>query len=317
LIQGGFESIFYNPINQKYIIASMFLSSLINASYEYFNKLLNTRKRKLEASNEEEDIFKNFIAKKDIIDNLNLMIMQIKDPNMMKNKKIRPVKGVLVYGKPGTGKTLIARCLEQIQNVNFIPSCASDYVEIFVGSGPKKVREIFEKARENAPSIIFIDELEAIGLQRSSNFNSYTNNIERYSTLNSLLSEMDGLNDNENILVIAATNREDLLDAALVRPGRFDMKIYIDLPDFEVRLKIYRHYLNNYGISSNITEELLKDISSQSENFSGAVIENVVTEAARLSFSKGSANVEKDDLLYTFRKNKTEFCKFKQYELLK
>jgi len=84
LIQGGFESIFYNPINQKYIIASMFLSSLINASYEYFNKLLNTRKRKLEASNEEEDIFKNFIAKKDIIDNLNLMIMQIKDPNMMK-----------------------------------------------------------------------------------------------------------------------------------------------------------------------------------------------------------------------------------------
>jgi len=223
----------------------------------------------------------------------------------------------LVYGKPGTGKTLIARCLEQIQNVNFIPSCASDYVEIFVGSGPKKVREIFEKARENAPSIIFIDELEAIGLQRSSNFNSYTNNIERYSTLNSLLSEMDGLNDNENILVIAATNREDLLDAALVRPGRFDMKIYIDLPDFEVRLKIYRHYLNNYGISSNITEELLKDISSQSENFSGAVIENVVTEAARLSFSKGSANVEKDDLLYTFRKNKTEFCKFKQYELLK
>ena len=145
------------------------------------------------------------------------------------------------------------QCLENLQSIHFISSCASEYVELYVGSGPKKVRELFEQARENKPSIIFIDELEAIGLHRSSNYNNYSHNVERYSTLNQvisnlikLLSKMDGLNDMEDIIVIAATNREDLLDAALVRPGRFDEKIFVDVPDTTTRYNMYIHYLNKY-----------------------------------------------------------------------
>jgi len=205
--------------------------------------------------------------------------------------------------------------LENLQSISFIKSCASEFVEIYVGSGAKKVRELFQKARAEKPAIIFIDELEAIGLQRSPNTSTYTNNVERYSTLNQLLAEMDGLNDMEDIIVIAATNREDLLDAALVRSGRFDMKILINIPDIETRYRIYVHYLEKYGYDKDgIDNEVLNYLANASENFSGANIEQIVNEAARVSFAKKLKLIDKDDLINSYEKNKETIKKFREFE---
>jgi len=198
-----------------------------------------------------------------------------------------------------------------MEDITFFSTCASEFCEIYVGSGPKKVREIFDLARENKPAILFIDELESVGFKRTSDSRSYVNNIERYSTLNQLLSELDGITENENLVVIAATNREDLLDAALTRPGRFDYKIHLELPDKHMRIQIFKLYLNHFKYDEeNINEELIEMFAEKSKNLTGANIEAIVNEAATLSFSKNETFITKEDFLASFNKNMNEFYKF-------
>jgi cell division protease FtsH len=198
-----------------------------------------------------------------------------------------------------------------MEDITFFSTCASEFCEIYVGSGPKKVREIFELARENKPAILFIDELESVGFKRTSDSRSYANNIERYSTLNQLLAELDGITENENLVVIAATNREDLLDAALTRPGRFDYKIHLELPDKHMRHQIFKLYLNHFKYDDeNINEKLIEIYAEKSKNLTGANIEAIVNEAATLSFSKNETFITKEDFETSFNKNMIEFCKF-------
>lgn len=183
------------------------------------------------------------------------------------------------------------------------------------------MRDYFKSARKDRPSIIFIDELEAIGAQRSSNYSNYTNNIERNSTLNQLLAEMDGVENNEGILVIAATNREDLLDSALIRPGRFDLKIHLDLPTKEERQKLFELYLKKQEIYQPNSENLLsKDsefiecLSENSEGLSGAIIEDIINKASALSYSRGDSGMDKKNIEAILNKSKSDHLKFKSYE---
>ncbi len=179
---------------------------------------------------------------------------------------------------------------------------------------------MFKQARLERPAIIFIDELEAIGVQRSSSYSNYTSNIERNATLNQLLAEMDGVEANTGVLVIAATNREDLLDPALVRPGRFDLKINLDLPSKEERVNMFELYLKKHDninlSSSNVLRdnEFMIKLGVLSEGLSGAIIEDVVNKASSICYSKQESVICKDTLLNVLNKSKEEYLKFKFYE---
>ena len=183
-------------------------------------------------------------------------------------------KGILLEGPPGTGKTLIAKAIASETNATFISVSASEFIELFVGMGAAKVRDLFRVARENTPAIIFIDEIDSIGKQRGSSL--IQGNDEREQTLNQILAEMDGFEPNEDILIIAATNRKDILDAALLRPGRFDRIIYVPLPDRDSRKAILSIYLQKKQTDA-IELDLIVEMT---QGFSGAQIKNLVNEAA-------------------------------------
>jgi cell division protease FtsH len=278
-------------------------------------KLQKYWRKKKEFTVSDEDLFNECVLNESVKNHLKIVVDQLKSPKKYEDKNIKLIKGCLVYGKPGTGKTLLARCLSKLDGITFINTCASEFVEIYVGSGPKKIREVFRLARENKPAIIFIDELESIGMHRSTDTFSYTNNIERYSTLNQLLAEMDGVYNHDNIVVIAATNREDLLDSALVRPGRFDYKINLALPDANMREGILKLYLGKYTYDmEEIGELVIKDFAKRGEGLTGANIESIVNDAATFAMSK-SGSIKNEDLEEAFKKNVAEFLKFKKFEL--
>ena len=184
-------------------------------------------------------------------------------------------RGILLEGPPGTGKTLLAKAIASECDANFISVAASEFVELFVGMGAAKVRNLFKKARDNSPSIIFIDEIDAVGKQRGTGINA--GNDEREQTLNQILAEMDGFSQNDNVIVIAATNRRDVLDNALLRPGRFDRIVNVPLPDKPSRLSIFKVHLQNKTIEDNID---LNYFSEMTAGFSGAQIKNLINEAA-------------------------------------
>nr|YP_009397516.1 Cell division protein FTSH [Dasyclonium flaccidum]ARW66702.1 Cell division protein FTSH [Dasyclonium flaccidum] len=187
-------------------------------------------------------------------------------------------KGVLLVGPPGTGKTLLAKAIAGEANVPFFSISGSEFVEMFVGVGASRVRDLFKKAKENAPCIIFIDEIDAVGRQRGTGIGG--GNDEREQTLNQLLTEMDGFEGNTGIIVIAATNRADILDAALLRPGRFDRQVSIDIPDFKGRLAILNVHAKNKKISPNVS---LSIIARRTPGFSGADLANLLNESAILT----------------------------------
>lgn len=201
----------------------------------------------------------------------------LRNPEKYSKSGAKIPKGALLIGSPGTGKTLLARAIAGESSVPFIQCSGSSFIEMFVGVGAKRVREIFENARKSQPCIIFIDEIDAIGKKRSSN--GFPSNDEREQTINQLLTEMDGFENQSKIVVIAATNRADILDDALLRPGRFDRKIQVKLPDVRGRLKILQvHSKNkNFKIDDNIS---LKDVAKQTIGFTGADLENLVNECA-------------------------------------
>jgi len=197
-------------------------------------------------------------------------------------------KGILLEGPPGTGKTLLAKAIATETNSSFFSISASEFIEMFVGVGASRVRDLFSSARQNSPAIIFIDEIDAVGRQRGAGINM--GNDEREQTLNQLLYEMDGFNNNENIVVMAATNRKDVLDQALLRPGRFDRIIRIPLPDQFSREKILNFYLEQKKVEKNINISTLAELT---DGYSGAQLKNLINEAAILSIRNNFTIIQK------------------------
>ncbi len=217
----------------------------------------------------------------------------LKNPETYTKLGAKIPKGVLLVGPPGTGKTLMARAVAGEAQVPFFSMSGSEFVEMFVGVGASRVRDLFKKAKEKAPSIIFIDEIDAVGRSRGK-VNAFQANDERESTLNQLLTELDGFGPNTGVIVLAATNRPDVLDKALLRPGRFDRHIYLELPTKEERKEIFGVHLRPLKLSKNIDVELLAKLSP---GFSGADIANICNEAALIAARKKKKTVEQEDFL--------------------
>lgn len=203
-------------------------------------------------------------------------------------------KGAILVGPPGTGKTLLAKAVAGEADVPFFSLSGSDFVEMFVGVGASRVRDLFRQAKEKAPCIIFIDEIDAIGRARGKNASMGGGNDERESTLNQLLTEMDGFGTNSGVIILAATNRVDILDKALVRAGRFDRQIHVDLPELSDRKAIFNVHLSKLKLADDINVEFL---AQQTAGFSGADIANVCNEAALIAARRDKKQVEKEDFL--------------------
>ena len=202
-------------------------------------------------------------------------------------------KGALLVGPPGTGKTLLAKAVAGEADVPFFSLSGSDFVEMFVGVGASRVRDLFRQAKEKAPCIVFIDEIDAVGRARGKNANMASND-ERENTLNQLLTEMDGFGSNSGVIILAATNRADILDKALLRAGRFDRQIHVELPDLNERKEIFGVHLRPIKIDESVDADFL---ARQTPGFSGADIANVCNEAALIAARKGKSFVQKEDFM--------------------
>src|SRR5215218_9599710 len=215
----------------------------------------------------------------------------LKDPKKFQKLGGHIPKGVLMVGPPGTGKTLLAKAIAGEADVPFFSISGSDFVEMFVGVGASRVRDMFEQGRKSAPCLIFIDEIDAVGRQRGAGLGG--GNDEREQTLNSLLVEMDGFDTTEGVIIIAATNRPDVLDSALLRPGRFDRQIYVDLPDLVGREQILRVHAKKVSLAENVD---LSVIARGTPGLSGAELANLLNEAALLAARRGKKKVEMIDV---------------------
>ncbi len=214
----------------------------------------------------------------------------LKRPEKFAKMGARVPKGVLLYGKPGTGKTLIAKAIAGEADVPFISMSGSEFIEMFAGLGASRVRKLFEKARKLAPCIVFIDEIDAIGSRRTSNSGAETENNQ---TLNQLLVEMDGFGSEETIIVLAATNRPEMLDKALLRPGRFDRRITIPTPDLKGRLAILKIHSKNKKLSDDVN---LESVAEDTAGFTGAELENILNEAAIIATKNKHEDIENMDI---------------------
>ena len=222
--------------------------------------------------------FKDVAGLKEEKEEVKELIDFLKNPKKFQKLGARIPKGVLLVGPPGTGKTLLARAVAGEANVPFYYISGSDFVELFVGVGASRVRDMFKQAKNNAPCLIFIDEIDAVGRQRGTGLGG--GHDEREQTLNQLLTEMDGFGTNEGIIIIAATNRADVLDPALLRPGRFDRQVTVNLPDRQGREEILEVHARNKILDKNIT---LSNLAQRTPGFSGADLENLLNEAALLA----------------------------------
>ncbi|MDP4954566.1 MAG: ATP-dependent zinc metalloprotease FtsH [Crocinitomicaceae bacterium] len=228
-------------------------------------------------------------AKEEIVE----IVEFLKNPKKYTELGAKIPKGALLVGPPGTGKTLLAKAVAGEAKVPFFSLSGSDFVEMFVGVGASRVRDLFRQAKEKAPAIIFIDEIDAIGRARGKN-NGFNTNDERENTLNQLLTEMDGFGTNSGVIILAATNRADVLDSALMRAGRFDRQIYVDMPDLNERRAIFGVHLKPLKLSTEIDVEFL---AKQTPGFSGADIANLCNEAALIAARHNKTQVEKQDFL--------------------
>ena len=214
----------------------------------------------------------------------------LKRPEKFTKMGAKIPRGVLLYGKPGTGKTLIAKAIAGEANVPFISMSGSEFIEMFAGLGASRVRKLFEKARKLSPCIVFIDEIDAIGARRTSNSGAETENNQ---TLNQLLVEMDGFSSEETIIVLAATNRPEMLDKALLRPGRFDRQITIPVPDLKGRLEILKIHSEDKRLSDNVN---LESIAEDTAGFTGAELANILNEAAIIATINKHEEIENSDI---------------------
>ncbi len=222
------------------------------------------------------------------------LVDALKNPEKYKRLGARPTKGLILYGPPGTGKTLIAKAISGEAGVPFFAASGSDFMEKYVGVGASRIRELFNKARKEAPSIVFIDEIDAIGGGRGD-----SNNSEKDQTINALLTELDGFLPSEGVLTICATNRLDMLDPALTRPGRFDLKVAVNLPDKKARYQILRLHSANKVLSKEVD---IHELVKKTNGFSGAELENLLNEAALIAAGKDRECITNEDVEDAFYK---------------
>ena len=268
------------PNNQRVMVIIISISA-ISALFIYFTKNSGSNSMSTISTVTGEDISKdkysfNSVAGNDEAkESLKEIVDFLKSPDKYNHYGARMPKGIILYGDPGTGKTLLAKAIAGEASVPFYAVSGSDFIQMYVGVGASRIRNLFKKAKAKGKAVIFIDEIDAIGKQRSSSKNN--NSDERDQTLNALLTEMSGFKDSDGIIVIAATNRLDILDEALLRPGRFDRHIEVSLPDINAREKILNLYFKNKPVGDDLN---LRTIAQNTSYFSGAKLENLVNESA-------------------------------------
>lgn len=248
--------------------------------------------------------FNSLAGNEEAKESMNDIVDYLKNPEKYKKYGARIPKGIILYGSPGTGKTLLAKAVAGEANAPFYAVSGSDFIQVYVGVGASRVRSLFKKAKNHKKAVIFIDEIDAIGKKRSTSSNGGSE--EKDQTLNALLTEMSGFNESNNIIVIAATNRLDILDPALLRPGRFDRHIEVSLPDVNAREKIINLYLKDKPYK-NIN---IKDLAVKTSSFSGAKLENLINEAAILACKENS------DFIYDYHIDKAYSIVIAGYEKL-
>ena len=259
-------------------------------------QIFNIGKSKAQLYDQEKDTkttFKDVAGLEEAKEEVMEIVDFLKNPGRYTRLGGKIPKGVLLVGPPGTGKTLLAKSVAGEANVPFFSISGSDFVEMFVGVGASRVRDLFSQAKAKSPCIIFIDEIDAIGRARGKNLMSGGND-ERESTLNQLLTEMDGFGTNSGVIVLAATNRADILDKALMRAGRFDRQIYVELPDLNGRREIFEVHMRGLKLGNDVDKEFL---AKQTPGFSGADIANVCNEAALIAARRNKEYIEKQDFL--------------------
>lgn len=256
---------------------------------------------------EDVDItFKDIAGNEEAKEDMKFLVEFLKEPKKYVEMGAKLPKGVILYGSPGTGKTLTAKAIAGEASVPFYNVIGSDFVEMYAGLGAKRVRSLFEEAKKNSPCIIFIDEIDALGTTRGND-----NHSEKDQTINALLAEMDGFKSSEGVIVLAATNRVEDLDRALIRPGRFDRHIAIDLPDYKERLAILKLHSQNKKIDSKICFE---DLAKMTIGFSGAGLASLLNEATIIAVNRGSDTVENIDIDEAHFKMLVKGNKKKNYE---
>ncbi len=254
-------------------------------------------KAKLVVDGDTKVTFENVAGLEEEKEELAEVVEFLKTPKKFVELGAKIPKGVMLVGPPGTGKTLLARAVSGEAGVPFFSISGSDFVEMFVGVGASRVRDLFEQAKKNAPCIVFIDEIDAVGRKRGAGLGG--GHDEREQTLNQLLVEMDGFGVNEGVIVIAATNRADILDPALLRPGRFDRKVYVGRPDIKGREEILKVHAKGKPLSDNVN---LKEVAQTTAGFTGADLENLINEAAIFAARTDKKVIEQEDLRRAFIK---------------
>lgn len=289
--QSGWVSFFTTMI--PFIIIFILFFFLLNQAQGGGSRVMNFGKSKAKLYNDEKKKvrFKDVAGADEEKAELVEVVDFLKDPRKFAEVGARIPKGILLVGPPGTGKTLLARAAAGEAGVPFFSISGSDFVEMFVGVGASRVRDLFENAKKNAPCIIFIDEIDAVGRQRGAGLGG--GHDEREQTLNQLLVEMDGFGANEGIIIIAATNRPDILDPALLRPGRFDRQITVDRPDLKGREEVLKVHARNKPLDESID---LKAIATRTPGFSGADLENLLNEAALVAARRDKKKIDMTDI---------------------
>ncbi|MDT9027753.1 MULTISPECIES: ATP-dependent zinc metalloprotease FtsH [Rossellomorea] len=287
----GWVSFFTTII--PFVIIFILFFFLLNQAQGGGSRVMNFGKSKAKLYSEEKKKvrFKDVAGADEEKQELVEVVEFLKDPRKFSEVGARIPKGVLLVGPPGTGKTLLARAVAGEAGVPFFSISGSDFVEMFVGVGASRVRDLFENAKKNAPCIIFIDEIDAVGRQRGAGLGG--GHDEREQTLNQLLVEMDGFGANEGIIIVAATNRPDILDPALLRPGRFDRQITVDRPDLRGREAVLKVHSHNKPLDDSVD---LKAIAMRTPGFSGADLENLLNEAALVAAREDKKKIDMRDI---------------------
>jgi len=292
------ESWLLNLLPLLIVLASMFILFMIMSNQAAAggggSRMMNFGKSRAKLSTDANKMnFGNVAGLREEKEELEELVDFLREPRKYTRLGARIPKGILLVGPPGTGKTLLAKAVAGEANVPFFSMSGSDFVEMFVGVGASRVRDLFRQAKEKAPCIVFIDEIDAVGRARGKNPNMGAND-ERENTLNQLLTEMDGFGSNSGVIILAATNRADILDKALLRAGRFDRQITVDLPELKDRVEIFNVHLRNIKKDDTVDVEVM---ARQTAGFSGADIANVCNEAALIAARNNKKTVDRDSFM--------------------